>query len=132
METLGASHPSLWMHDNLLEQQSLQQRSFPEPPVDRFAGFVSERMHSEVVSLGHNRSALGLHAEVPCTTPSHTTPLTAAPDFKCPFYLSWIMFLSLVWNLCGFEVPSIFSSLLTAAQFSSLANPKHSGAEVEM
>lgn len=83
METLGASHPSLWMHDNLLEQQSLQQRSFPQPPVDRFAGLVSkERMHSEVVSLGHNGSALGLHTEVPCAAPSHTTPLTAAPDFR--------------------------------------------------
>jgi hypothetical protein len=93
METLGASHPSLWMHDNLLEQQSLQQRSFPQPPVDRFAGLVSkERMHSEVVSLGHNGSALGLRTEVPCAAPSHTTPLTAAPDFRCPFCLSWIMF----------------------------------------
>ncbi|KAG0569210.1 hypothetical protein KC19_6G073700 [Ceratodon purpureus] len=76
METLGASYPRFWMHDNLLEQQ----HSFPQTPVDRFAGLVSERMHSELVSsVGHHGSVL---AESPCSAPPHVVPVAAAPEFS--------------------------------------------------
>lgn len=108
--TLGASCPRFWIDDDFREQQALHHRGFSQRSVDRFAGIVSKRLHSELVSSGHNGGALGPHSELPCTA-----PLMATSEIRCPFRLCEFLCgasFSLVWKLYGFKVMSLLVNLL--------------------
>lgn len=82
METIGTSHPSFWIHENLLEQQPLHQRNFPQTP-SRIASLGPEStIPSEPVSLGRNEFVSGVQAELPRASQQYIAPPMGTPECR--------------------------------------------------